>query len=124
MRLLVLVLLSFLLAAATPVQAGEKAATPPTFSKGVAPILVQQCVVCHRPGEAAPFSLLTYQDAKKRAKVTAKVTESRQMPPWKAEKGDVAFRNERHLKDEQIAVLKKWLEADMPEGDSAETPAP
>ena len=69
----------------------------PTFNKDVAPILFSQCASCHRPGEGAPFSLLTYDDAKKRGKLIARVTQSKQMPPWKAEKGDVAFRNERHL---------------------------
>jgi hypothetical protein len=111
-----------LLACVSPVRAEEKT-PPPTFSKEVASILFQQCAVCHRPGEAAPFSLLTYQDAKKRGKVIARVTESRQMPPWKAEKGDVAFRNERRLTDEQIAVLRRWVDAGMPEGDPAQTPA-
>src|SRR5436190_20559710 len=90
------------LGCAVPASAGEKGSTPPTFAKDVAPILFQQCAVCHRPGEAAPFSLLSYQDAKKRGKLIAKVVESRLMPPWKADKGDVAFRNERHLSDEQI----------------------
>src|SRR5437763_2600916 len=102
-------------------QAGEK--TAPTFSKEVAPILFRNCVTCHRPGEAAPFSLLTYPDARKRGKLLAQVTQSRQMPPWKADKGDVAFRNERHLSDEQIAVLQKWVEAGMPEGDPKQLPA-
>ena len=103
-------------------RAGEKSA--PTFSKEVAPILFQNCVTCHRPGEAAPFSLLTYPDAKKRGKLIAQVTHSRQMPPWKADKGDVVFRGERRLKDEQIDVLKRWVDAGMPEGDSKQTPAP
>src|SRR6516165_3361114 len=97
---------------------------PPTFSKDVAPILFQQCATCHRPGQGAPFSLLTYQDARKRGKLIAHVTQTRQMPPWKADKGDVAFRNERRLKEEQIAVLKKWLAAGMPEGDNKDLPPP
>jgi hypothetical protein len=98
--------------------------TPPTFSKDVAPILFQQCATCHRPGEGAPFSLLTYQDAKKRGKLIAHVTQTRQMPPWKADKGDVVFRNERRLKEEQIAVLQKWLAAGMLEGDRKDLPPP
>jgi mono/diheme cytochrome c family protein len=111
-----------LLVISAPVRAEEKAAVTPTFSKDVAPILFQQCATCHRPGEAAPFSLLSYKDAKKRGKLIAKVTHSRQMPPWKADKGDVAFRNERRLTDEQIAVIGRWVKADMPEGDQAQLP--
>jgi mono/diheme cytochrome c family protein len=98
-------------------------AKAPTFNKDVAPILFQQCASCHRPGEAAPFSLLTYQDARKRGKLIARVTHSRQMPPWKADKGDVVFRNERRLKDVDIATLQQWLAADMPEGDKKDLPA-
>jgi hypothetical protein len=97
--------------------------TAPTFNKDVAPILFGECATCHRPGEAAPFSLLTYQDAKKRAKLIAQVTQSKQMPPWKADTGDVAFRNDRRLKPEQIAVLQQWLAAGMPEGDKKDLPA-
>src|SRR5262245_62087248 len=83
----------------------------PTFKKDWALILFQECATCHRPGQAAPFSLLTFEDAKKRGKMLAQVTHSRQMPPWKAEKGDVAFRNERRLTDEQIATVQKWFTA-------------
>src|SRR4051794_15734501 len=89
--------------AAAPASTAE-AAAPPTFSKDVAPILFQNCATCHRPGEAAPFSLLSYNDAKKRGKLIARLTQSRQMPPWKADKGDYAFANERKLSDDQIAV--------------------
>src|SRR5262245_43142785 len=110
----------FLVLAGAPL--AEKPAAPPTFSKDVAPILFSQCATCHRPGEAAPFSLLDYKDAKKRGKQIAQVTHSRQMPPWKADRGDVAFRNERRLSDEQVAVLGHWVEAGMPEGDPAQTP--
>jgi hypothetical protein len=52
-----------------------------TFSEDVAPIVYSNCVSCHRPGEAAPFSLISYEDVSKRAKLVAKVTGSRQMPP-------------------------------------------
>jgi hypothetical protein len=112
--------LLLLMLAGTP--RAEKSPAPPTFSKDVAPILFSQCATCHRPGEAAPFSLLDYKDARKRGKQIVQVTHSRQMPPWKADRGDVAFRNERRLSDEQIAVLGQWVEAGMPEGDPAQTP--
>jgi len=94
----------------------------PTFNREIAPILYRSCAGCHRPGEVAPFPLLTYQDAAKRAKLIATVTESRYMPPWKAEPGYGHFLNERRLTDEQIAMLKDWAAQGAPEGDAADKP--
>ena len=121
MRISVVMVASLILAAATAANAQEK--STPTFSKDVAPILFKQCASCHRPGEAAPFPLLTFEDAKKRGKLIARVTQSRLMPPWKADKGDVAFRNERRLQDVEIATLEQWVTAGMPEGDNKDLPA-
>src|SRR5260370_3229134 len=53
-----------------------------TYHKDIAPILLAQCAPCHRPGEAGPFSLLTYDDARKHASQIAAVTRKRYMPPW------------------------------------------
>ena len=66
-------------------------AATPTFNKDIAPILYQNCATCHRPGEVAPFSLLTYSDAAKKASLLAVVTEKRVMPPWKPEPGYGSF---------------------------------
>src|SRR6266404_6858309 len=93
------------------------AAAAPTFNKDIAPILYQNCASCHRPGEVAPFSLLSYQDAAKRAKLIATVTERRYMPPWKPEPGYGNFANERRLTDTQIALIKDWAANGAPEGD-------
>jgi mono/diheme cytochrome c family protein len=93
-----------------------------TFSEHVAPILFQNCARCHRPGEAAPFSLLNYQDAKKRGKQIVEVTAKRFMPPWHADHGYVEFSNERRLTDEQITVLGAWHQQGMKEGDTAKLP--
>src|SRR5580658_5577031 len=98
------------------------AAAPPTFNRDIAPILYKNCATCHRPGEVAPFSLLTYQDAAKRAKQIATVTESRFMPPWKAEPGYGSFQNERRLTAEQIAMLRDWAANGAPEGDAVGDP--
>jgi mono/diheme cytochrome c family protein len=113
----------FVLASTIAVHAEDKGSATPTFNKDVAPILFESCATCHRPGEAAPFSLLTYQDAKKHGDLIAQLTKSRQMPPWKAEKGDVAFKNERRLNEEQVAILQAWLKAGMPEGKKEDLPA-
>jgi mono/diheme cytochrome c family protein len=103
------------------------APTPPpapvTFTADVAPILYGNCVTCHRPGEAAPFSLITYEDAKKRASLIAKVTASRYMPPWHAAHGYGEFADERRLTDQQIAVLSDWFKQGMTEGDPKKLPA-
>jgi len=104
--------------------AGVSAAATPTFNKDIAPILYQNCATCHRPGEVAPFPLLTYQDAAKRAKLISTVTQRRYMPPWKAEPGYGSFANERRLTDTQIGLIRSWAEAGAPEGDPGDKPQP
>lgn len=94
----------------------------PTFARHVAPILRAQCAECHRPGSVAPFALLSYADAAKRAEFLAQVTASRQMPPWKIHPGTGHFRGERRLSRAEIATLAAWAAAGAPEGDPAETP--
>src|SRR5262252_8156663 len=101
--------------------AAARAATP-TFNNDIAPILYQHCATCHRPGEVAPFSLLTYPDASKRANLIASVTERRYMPPWKAEPGYGHFADERRLADAQIVLIKEWAAAGAPEGNPADKP--
>ena len=70
-------------AVAGVVQAARPAVTP-TFARDVAPIVYEHCAVCHRPGQAAPFPLLSYDDVKKRGELIVKVTARRYMPPWHA----------------------------------------
>ena len=95
----------------------------PTFSAAIAPILYANCVTCHRPGEAAPFPLILYEDVAKRAKLIVKVTGSRYMPPWHAAHGFGDFADERRLTDDQIDVFGRWLKAGMPRGDLSKLPA-
>jgi len=101
---------------------GNSAEIEPTYAKDVAPILFQQCAGCHRPDQVGPFSLLTYEDAKKRAKQIAIATSSKIMPPWKPMPGHGEFRDARVLNDKQIATLKLWAEAGAPEGDPKDLP--
>jgi mono/diheme cytochrome c family protein len=96
---------------------------PVTFNKDIAPIMFQNCAVCHRPGDVAPFALLTFDDVKKRAKQVASVTHSRYMPPWKAEPGYGDFQNARRLSDEQIGTIHKWVDSGTPEGEAKDLPA-
>src|SRR5258708_28827707 len=86
---------------------GAAQAAPPavTFHKNIAPILLAQCAPCHRPGEAGPFSLLTYDDARKHARQIAAVTRKRYMPPWLPAPGFGNFAGERPLTETQIATI-------------------
>ncbi len=93
-----------------------------TFTRHIAPILFQHCVACHRPGEVAPFSLLTFADASKRAKQIAKFASSREMPPWKPEPGFGHFLEERRLTKQEIATVARWAATDAVEGNEADMP--
>jgi tetratricopeptide (TPR) repeat protein len=101
----------------------EAAGQSPTFSEDVAPLLHAHCVTCHQPEGDAPFSLITYSDAKIHAKQIADITVHKYMPPWKADDVGV-FAGERRLSDHDIAVLSSWAAAGAPEGraNSAATP--
>jgi hypothetical protein len=108
-------------AAQAPVSAQR---TPtPTFTRDVAPILYAKCVSCHRPGEVAPMSLITFKEARPWARAIQQKTTSRVMPPWGADPHYGRFANDRSLTDRQIATLAAWAEADAPEGDPKELPA-
>ena len=93
-----------------------------TFTKDVAPVVFTHCASCHRPGEAAPFSLLEFGDLKKRSKQVLEVVESRRMPPWKPVEGHGAFVGERRMKPEEIATLQRWVEQGCAEGDAKDLP--
>src|SRR3954471_14571277 len=93
-----------------------------TFCRDVAPILFARCANCHRSGEAGPFSLLTYAEARSRARQIRDVTRSRFMPPWLPEAGHLKFQGERRLSDKEIETLDRWVAAGAPEGDVADLP--
>ena len=93
----------------------------PTFNKQIAPLLFDRCASCHRPGESAPFSLLTYADAKKHASQIASVTKSRFMPPWLPDP-DPKFEGERRLSPSEIAMIRSWVDAGAPQGDARDLP--
>lgn len=99
---------------------GAYAAESVTFNKHVAPLVFEHCAACHRPGEVAPFSLLSYSDVKKHAAQIRVVTESRFMPPWKSVEGHGKFIGERRLKPEQIALFGQWVEQGTIEGNAVD----
>lgn len=94
-----------------------------TFNKQIAPLVFERCAACHRPGEVAPFSLLSYQDLKKRARQVEAVITKGIMPPWKPVAGHGDFSNGRRLTSEEIAIFKDWVAQGMLEGDAADLPA-
>jgi hypothetical protein len=93
-----------------------------TFSHDVAPILYRNCVSCHRNNGVAPFRLITYEDAAKRAALIATVTRKRYMPPWLP--SEPKFQHERKLTEQEIATLARWAEEGAPQGSLLLTPAP
>jgi hypothetical protein len=126
-RFRVIALLSLLAALGTqafrpfPV-AGE--ARRVTFNKDVLPVLQKNCQTCHRPGEIAPMSFLTYQSARPWAKAMKAAVLSKQMPPWFADPQYGAFRNAPALTETDIRTLVDWVDGGALEGDAADRPAP
>jgi tetratricopeptide (TPR) repeat protein len=100
-------------------QSGE-----PTFSGGVASLLHRSCATCHRPEGAAPFPLVTYEQAREHGQRIARMTRDREMPPWRPSRPVGAFVDERRLTDEEIGLLQRWVEDGMPVGDPAAVPSP
>jgi tetratricopeptide (TPR) repeat protein/mono/diheme cytochrome c family protein len=93
-----------------------------TFNRDIAPIVYHYCAACHRPGEAGPFPLLTYQDVKSHGRQIMAVTHTRFMPPWPPEPGELKFADERRLSDQQIATIKAWVDQGMLEGKATDLP--
>ena len=99
-----------------------QSAAAPTYSKDVAPIFFAQCTTCHRTGEIAPMSLMTYKDARPWARsIAAKVADGT-MPPWHADPNVGQFSNERRLTDAQKATIQAWVAAGAPEGNPKDLP--
>jgi acetyl esterase/lipase len=95
-----------------------------TFAKDVAVVLQRRCQNCHRPDEAAPFSLLTYDDAAKHGRMIKEVTAQRRMPPWGADARYGHFNNDRRMTRDEIDTLTAWVDEGMPRGDDRDLPRP
>jgi len=111
-------------AEAVPLPGTMDQVAPETWSRDIAPILYENCVTCHHPGGAGPFSLLTYADAHRWGPQVLVVTQSRYMPPWLPEPGYGDFADVRRLSDADREHIKRWVNAGMPEGNPADAPAP
>src|SRR5579864_8545142 len=95
-----------------------------TFAKDVLPILQRNCQACHRPGQVAPMSLVTYQESRPWAKAIKSAVTARKMPPWFADPKYGHFINDRSLKQSEIDTLVKWADSGAAEGDPKDAPAP
>ncbi|HTF88064.1 MAG TPA: tetratricopeptide repeat protein [Planctomycetota bacterium] len=102
----------------------QSAKPAPTFNRDVAPILWQNCSLCHRPGEVGPFSLLSYADAKKRAEQIVERVDAGAMPPWVPTAESLPFQGERRLAESQKKTFRDWLAAGAPEGEASDLPPP
>jgi hypothetical protein len=115
---------AYALAASLSAAGPERAAKPPvpTFAKDVAPILYKNCTTCHRPGEIAPMSLLTYEDARPYAKAIREEVGEGHMPPWHADAPAGTFENERKLSDEEKKTILAWATGGAPKGNLKDQP--
>src|SRR5437762_422237 len=95
-----------------------------TFNKDVLPILQKNCQICHRPGEIAPMSFLTYQDTRPWAKAIKSAVVTRKMPPWFADPAYGHFANDKRLSDADIKMLAAWADGGAIEGNTVDKPAP
>ncbi|HWP43585.1 MAG TPA: cytochrome c [Blastocatellia bacterium] len=95
-----------------------------TFTKEVAPILYKNCVVCHRAGEAAPMSLISYREARPWARSIKEVVVDRRMPPWYADPSHTEFSNDRRLSQKEIDTIVAWVDGGAKEGDPKDLPPP
>lgn len=95
-----------------------------TFAKDVAPIVYKNCTGCHRPGEVAPFSLMSYKDARPWARAIREKVTSRDMPPWPVDPHVGQFDNAKRLTDAEVETIQAWVDGGAKEGNPAETPAP
>jgi hypothetical protein len=99
-------------------------AEPPTFARDIAPLVYEKCASCHHPGSTAPFSLLTYDDVKKRASQIAAATRAGYMPPYLPEPGYSDFAGDTRLTQDQITTIAAWASNGAPEGAVADIPPP
>ena len=119
-----LLIVGALVALPTSAAFAQAAASPPTFTKDVAPILQAKCESCHRPNSIAPMSLVSFEEARPWARSIRARVAARQMPPWHIDKtvGIQHFANDRSLSDGEIDTIVRWVNAGAPKGDPKHMP--
>ena len=95
---------------------------PVTYSEQVAPIFFEHCAACHRPGQVAPMSLLSYKEARPWAKSISRVVQTREMPPWSGESDHRTWSNDISLSEEQIETIVRWVDQGAREGRKEDLP--
>src|SRR5215510_9436794 len=104
-------------------KADSPAAAPGvTFNRDVAPIIYRNCAGCHRPGEVAPMSLLSYKEARPWARSIKEKVQSHDMPPWHADPRYEQFSNDRRLPQKDIDTIVAWVDQGAREGDARDLP--
>jgi len=115
--------LAIAVSALAPVETAAPAATVPTFTKDVAPIVFSKCTMCHRTGEVAPMTFMSYEDVRPWARVIKNKVVAREMPPWGADPDhSLKMRNDRSLSKVQIDTIARWVDAGAPKGNDADMP--
>jgi len=95
-----------------------------TYYRDVLPILQNHCQSCHRPGQVAPISFMTYKETRPWAEAMKYVVLSKQMPPWFAEQPYVLTATHGGLKTTDVDTIVKWVEQGAPAGDPRDAPPP
>ncbi|MBA0085880.1 MAG: hypothetical protein HRJ53_12855, partial [Acidobacteria bacterium Pan2503] len=107
-------------------EAGNEGPAPQkeiTYSKDVAPVLYKNCVMCHRPNDIAPMSLLTYEEVLPFAGLIRQSVDQRKMPPWHADPSVGEFMNDARLSDADIRTIDEWVKGGMKKGDPKDMPS-
>ena len=114
------------LLASPGVTAAQEADTAPTFAKDVAPILQQNCQICHQVGSIGPMSLMTYEEVRPYAELIRLAVVSRTMPPYHYDTsvGIQELKNDMRLSEEEILTIAKWVDAGAPMGNPSDLPPP
>src|SRR5262245_9411948 len=113
---------AFFLAPSSSVGGLAKSNAAVTFNKDVAPIFFKSCAECHRPGEAAPMSFLSYKDARPWARSIREKVVSREMPPWHADPRVGQFLNDPRLTQAEIDMITAWVDGGAKEGEARDLP--
>jgi hypothetical protein len=106
----------------TEITAGKAAV--PTYYKDVLPLLQHHCQSCHRPGEIAPFPLVTYNETRRWADLIREAVQQKKMPPWFADPHFGRFSNDPSLTTQEIETLSSWALANAPSGNAGDAPPP
>jgi hypothetical protein len=107
-------------------EAGNQGPAAPkeiTYSQDVAPVLYKNCVMCHRPNDIAPMSLVTYEEVLPFAGLIRQSVDQRKMPPWHADPSVGEFMNDARLSDADIRTIDEWVKDGMKEGDPKDLPS-